>query len=338
MKPSLQVIADKVGVSTASVSRALNDRGGVSDRVREQILQVARDIGYVPNTIARSLATSRTQTLGVIAYARQSQPPIASFPDDMMQGVDEEARSRGYHIMNTYVDDTMLTDIDNVPLLREQRVDGVVLIGPPIKPSFIVQLISSDMPVILVGNVLAKTAVDSIVSDNTQGTHDLTRHLISVHGLRKIVFLCGPAGWLSNQERQQAYEDVMMRIGVAPRVVSMPDTTIHTGYDALPEVLDRYPDTEAIMAVNDATAFGVIRACKERSIRVPEDIAVVGFDNVGWAPHHDPPLTTVRTFQREIGVQAARRLIDRIERDVSPNIQLRVGVEMVIRESCGGRS
>lgn len=335
MKPSLQVIADKLGVSTASVSRALNDRKGVSNEVREQILQVAHDIGYVPNTIARSLATSRTQTLGVIAYARQSQSPIASFPDEMMQGIDEEARSRGYHIMNTYVDDEMMTHINNVPLLREQRIDGVMLIGPPIKSSFVVQLLSSNMPVILVGNVLEETTVDSIVSDNAQGTYDLTRHLISVHGLRNIVFLCGPADWLSNKERYQAYEEAMAQNNAEPRVVYMPDTTIHTGYAALPEALERYPDTEAIVAVNDATAFGVIRACKERGLQVPEDIAVVGFDNVGWAAHHDPPLTTVRTFQREMGVHAAKYLIDRIERDMSPNVQLRLGVELVLRRSCG---
>jgi DNA-binding LacI/PurR family transcriptional regulator len=99
--------------------------------------------------------------------------------------------------------------------------------------------------------------------------------------------------------------------------------------------LERFPDLEGIVAVNDATAFGLIRACKEHGIRVPGDIAVVGFDDVGWAQLHDPPLTTVRICWREMGIQAARRLIDRIERNTPTGFQLRLSSKLIIRQSCG---
>jgi DNA-binding LacI/PurR family transcriptional regulator len=115
----------------------------------------------------------------------------------------------------------------------------------------------------------------------------------------------------------------------------MQDTTMPMGHVAMLEALERYPDLEGVVAVNDATAFGAIRACKENNIDVPGDLAVVGFDNVGWAAHHDPSLTTVRMFRRETGIQAARHLIDKIERESPSGFQLRLGTEQIIRESCG---
>ena len=335
MKPNLQDIADRVGVSTATVSRALNDRGGVNAETRERILQVARELGYVPNAAAKGLATSRTFTLGLITYQRPPQQPISNFPDETIQGVDHEARQRGYHVMTTFVDRDMMQDATRVPLVSEGRVDGLILVGPALTASFIIQLYSSGIPIVMVDNLLTETNIDAVVCDNMGGTYGITRHLIDEHGLSKLVFFSGPADWFSSRERRGAYEQALAEIDEPPRVIYMEDTTMPMGYEAMQEALDRYPDLEGIVAVNDATAFGAIRACKEHGCRIPEDIAVVGFDNVGWAAHHDPPLTTVRMFRYETGIQAARHLIDTIERESPAGFQLRLGTQQLIRESCG---
>jgi LacI family transcriptional regulator len=335
MKPSLQDIADHAGVSTATVSRALNDREGVNPETRARILRIAQEIGYVPNAAAKGLATSRTCTLGLITYERPPQQPISNFPDETIQGVDQEAREHGYHIMTTFVNEDMMQDATRVPLVSEQRVDGLILVGPALKASFIIQLYSSGIPLVLVDNLLNETNLDAIVCDNVGGTYAITQHLITVHGLRNLAFFSGPADWFSSRERRQAYEQALAEIGQTPRVVYMPDTTMPMGHAAMLEALDRYPDLEGVVAVNDATAFGAIRACKESGCRVPEDMAVVGFDNVGWAPHHDPPLTTVSMYRRETGIQAARHLIDKIERESPSGFQLRLGTELNIRRSCG---
>jgi LacI family transcriptional regulator len=335
MKPSLEAIAEKAGVSTATVSRALNDRAGVNPETREKILLIASEMGYMPNAAAKGLATSRTYTLGLIISDRPPQEPITSFPDETMLGLDQEARDRGYHVITTFVNNGMMQDALRMPLISEGRSDGLILVGPAIKASFIIQLASSDIPIVLVDNLLNETPVDAIVCDNWKGTYGITRHLLQTHGLRNLVFISGPADWFSSRERRQGYENALAEIGQAPRVVFMEDTTMVFGYGAMLEALERFPDLEGIVAVNDATAIGAIRACKERRIRVPEDIAVVGFDNVGWAPLHDPPLTTVRIFWREIGIQAARRLIDQIERSTPASFQLRMGTELVVRRSCG---
>lgn len=335
MKPSLQDIADQVGVSTATVSRALNDREGVNAETRERILRVAREMGYVANAAAKGLATSRTYTLGLITYERPPQQPISNFPDETIQGVVQEARERGYHIITTFVNEDMMQDAVRVPLVSEGRVDGLILIGPALKASFIIQLYSSSIPIVLVDNLLTETTIDAVVCDNIGGMYALTRHLIDTHNRRNLVFFSGPEGWFSSRERRSAYTQALAEVGESPHVIYMQDTTMQMGHTAMVEALARYPDLEGVVAVNDATAFGAIRACKEQGIRVPDDVAVVGFDNIGWAAHHDPPLTTVRMFRRETGIQAARHLIDKIERDSPSGFQLRLGVELILRESCG---
>jgi LacI family transcriptional regulator len=334
MKPSLQEIAELAGVSTATVSRALNDRPGVNPDTRETILRIARELDYMPNVAAKSLATSRTFTLGCINYERKPQP-ISSYHVQIVQGIDYEARQRRYHVITTFVDARMMSDAMQLPLINEQRVDGLILVGPALKASFIIQLHNSGIPIVLVDNLLNETTIDAVVCDTVGGTYRATRHLIEVHNRRKLVFLSGPADWFSSRERRQGYEQALREIGQEPRVIYMPDTTVNTGHSALLETLKYYPDLEGIVTVNDATAVGVIRAAKDQGRQIPQDIAIVGFDNVSWGPLHNPPLTTVRMFKYETGIQAARRLIDVIERESVPGFQLRLGTELIVRESCG---
>lgn len=334
MKPSLQEIAELAGVSTATVSRALNDRPGVNPETREEILRIAREIGYMPNIAARGLATSRTFTLGCINYARKPQP-ISSYHVQIVQGIDQEAREHGYHVITTFVDAEMMSNALQLPLIAEQRVDGLILVGPALKASFIIQLYNSHIPIVLVDNLLNETVIDAVVCDNVGGTYRVTRHLIVTHDLHRLVFLSGPADWFSSRERRQGYEQALRELGREPRVVYMQDTTVNTGRVAMREALERYPDLEGVVAVNDATALGAIRASKEQGRQIPHDVAIVGFDNVAWGPLHNPPLTTVGMFKHETGIQAARRLIDVIERESTPGYQLRLGTELVVRESCG---
>ncbi|NDJ78594.1 MAG: LacI family transcriptional regulator [Chloroflexi bacterium] len=334
VKPSLQAIAEQVGVSTATVSRALNDRAGVHPDTRAEILRIARELGYTPSVAAKSLATARTFTLGLVTYQQQPQP-ISSYHTHIVQGIDLEARQRGYHVITTFVDGEMMSDALRMPIFTESRVDGLILVGPALEASFIIQLYTSHVPILLVDNLLSETNIDAIVCDNVGGTYEITQHLIDVHGLHKLVFFSGPKDWFSSRERRLGYEQALAEIGESPRVIYMPDTTVNMGSKALLQALDHYPDMQGIVAVNDATAVGAIRACKENGIDVPHQLAVVGFDNVAWGPLHEPPLTTVRMFKQELGIQAARHLIDMIERGPSPGFQLRLGTELIIRESCG---
>ncbi|RPI95896.1 MAG: LacI family transcriptional regulator [Chloroflexi bacterium] len=268
-------------------------------------------------------------------YDRPPQEPITSFADDTILGVDQEARRYGYHAITTFVNNELMQNALRVPLVSERRTDGLILVGPALKASFVIQLCSSGIPIVLIDNLLNETKSDAIVCDNVAGCYSITRHLLAAHGLRNLVFFSGPADWFSSRERRQGYENALAEVGRPPQVIYLEDTTMPFGYAGMRQALERFPDLEGVVAVNDATALGAIRACKEIGVRVPGDLAVVGFDNIGWAPMHDPPLTTVRISWREIGIQAVRRLIDRIEREVPASFQLRIGAELVVRQSCG---
>ncbi len=334
VKPTLQDIAEQAGVSTATVSRVLNDRPGVNDDTRSEVLRVAKEIGYVPSITARGLATDRTYNLGFVTYKRDPQP-ISSYHLNIIEGIDQAARESGCHVITTYVKREDMTDLSNFSMFREQRVDGLILAGPALKTSFIMGLYNSHLPIVLLDNLLSGLEIDAVVCDNRAGTYSITSHLIEAHNLRRLVFLSGPSHWFSSKERREGYEHAMREIDQKPEVFYMPDTTMNTGYDTTRDALKLFPDLEGIVAVNDASALGAIRALKDHGLDVPHDTAVVGFDNVTWGPLNEPALTTVRMFKREMGFQAARRLIDIIERSAPRGFQLRLGTELIIRESCG---
>ena len=334
IKPTLQDIAEQAGVSTATVSRVLNDRPGVNEDTRTEVLRVAKDIGYVPSITARGLATDRTYNLGFVTYKRDPQP-ISSYHQNIIEGIDQAARESGCHVITTYIKREEMNDISSFSMLREQRVDGLILAGPALKTSFIVGLYNSHLPIVLLDNLLSGLEIDAVVCDNRGGTYSITNHLIESHSLRRLVFFSGPSHWLSSKERREGYERAMLEIDQKPEVVYMLDTTMNTGYDATGDALKLFPDLEGIVAVNDASALGAIKALKDHGLDVPNDVAVVGFDNVTWGPLNEPALTTVRMYKREMGFQAARRLIDVIERAAPPGFQLRLSTELIVRESCG---
>lgn len=330
MKATLQDIANKAGVSTATVSRTLNNRSGVHPDTRAEILQIAAELGYVTNT----MVPSGTATLGFVSYKRAPQVVSAS-ENLLLEGVDSEARRHGYHVITTYIDDMLMNNATSLPIIRDKKIDGLLLAGPALSTSFIIELYESGIPLILIDNLIEDFPIDAVISDNIGGTYAATRHLIRTNQLERLIFFSGPSHWLSSRERLQGYEKALDEVNQPSQVIYMSDTTVDAGYHAVSQAQETYSDLQGIVAVNDATAVGAIRALKDQKIEVPRDVAVVGFDNVRWGTINDPPLTTVEMFMREMGVQAARRLVDVIERDVENSFHLRLGTKLIIRRSCG---
>jgi LacI family transcriptional regulator len=268
----------------------------------------------------------------------QSAPSrfVASSLDSV--GINDICQRLGYHLLTTIVDNDAMKNPRQLPMVRENRVDGLILAGPAIKASFILDLHNSGLPIVLLDNRLRGTDIDCVLHENVESAYRLTQHLISEHQHQKIVFLSGPKGWLSSQERVAGYERALAEVSLEPRIIYMPKTSVETGMDAMERALAEFPDLTAIVAVNDAVAIGATRTCKKMGRSVPEEIAITGFDNVGWAELHDPPLTTARAFGEEMGRQAAQRLIELIESSPDQEhirYRLRVGAKLMIRRSCG---
>jgi DNA-binding LacI/PurR family transcriptional regulator len=333
---TLREIAERVGVSVATVSRALNDRPGVGADTRLRILQVAEEIEYFPNLAARSLATAQMHSVLFIIHRRQFAAGEDPFYPYIMQGLEETLASEGYAVMLVMLADAQLDESPaTIPAIRERRPGAIVLAGPDISSSFIVAASASGLPVLLVDNATRETSIPAVLPDNSEGCRRATAHLIEVHGHQRIALLRGPRDWVSSEERSVGYLAAMRAAGLQPLMLSANDTTIDTGQQAARQVLESSPETTAIVAINDAMAIGAARAVRQLGRKVPEDLAVTGFDDIAWAAYADPPLTTVKVPKNEMGRLAGRLLIEIMNGAITEVSRTRVSTQLVVRESCG---
>ncbi len=332
MAPTIHDVAKKAGVSPSTVSRVLNDRPGISEETRQRVLQAARELGYLPDMAARTLVSGRTYNLGFLVHPRHTLGPH-SFYGEVLAGADEEARKHGYHIIFA-ADGSNKTPA----VIQQNRVDGLILAGCDIPRDVITSLKLQNVPIVLVDNHVPK--VDSIVTDNVGGAYEAVSYLIEL-GHRRIGFVCEWFQDLSFAERFEGYKKALQEHGlpfderlIAEGAPRQPQT----GYIAMQRLLSQVtPEImpTAIFAANDLTAVESMRALREHGFRVPDDVAVVGFDDGELARHVVPPLTSVRVFRKEMGALAVRRLLTLLEHPHEPPLHTRVFTELVIRESSG---
>jgi DNA-binding LacI/PurR family transcriptional regulator len=331
MSATAKDVAAMAGVSVSTVSRVLNDKPGISAETRRRVLEAVEELHYVPDVAARGLATARMRNIGFVIH--RIPPHLeADFSTRIMRGVEEELTHHGYHTILVALNPNDSPSAMN--LVREGRVDGLILVGPRFSPRAVHELRAADLPLVLVDNALNETKIDCILCDNHDSAHEAARHLIG-HGHSKIVFLCGPREWLSNCRRCAGYQQAVQEAGLEPRIIDMPDTTLDTGYEGAQQALELYPDLTAICAVNDATAIGAIRALRKAGRRAPGDVSITGFDDINWAQLNEPPLTTVHIPLTEMGRFAAKRLVELIEGRHQVPARISLATKLVIRQSCG---
>lgn len=326
-------IAQRAGVSTATVSRALNDQTGVNPRMRARILSIAAELGYTRNATAASLATSVTQTVAFVVRTRHAGADDPFYPL-IMAGAEAYLSEHGYHVLLSSVDGHVAGGPYEIPAVSQGRVDGLLVAGPDISSAFIIGMLTAGVPLVLIDNYLTQTAVNCVLNDDQGGAYAAARHMIG-HGCRDIVFLSGPREWVSSRERAEGYRRAMEEAGLQPLVLHGSDTTIESGMVLMRQALERWPQLTAVCTVNDAVAIGAIRAAAQLGRRSPDDLAVVGFDDTSWAAINEPPLTTVRVFKRRIGELAAQRLLDCIHHPGDAPVKALVSTELVLRQSCG---
>lgn len=309
MSSIVEIIAKELNISTASVSRALNDRPGVGEDLRSRILDKAREMNYAPSSTARGLATSRTFALGFFIHEKPGLPAHNDpFYGEIMRGVEQALAPSDYHLTFATITDDILNNPDRFRFTRQRRIDGMILAGPDISPNFVLAINRLNIPVVLVDNQLEYSQAHTISSDDEGGAYRATRHLIEL-GHQKIGILSGPTHWPSNRRRVQGYWRALDEAGLSKPTVYADLTTIESGQGAFERLYSMSPDITAICAVNDSMAIGAIRAARILGLKTPDDLSVVGFDDIDWAAHNDPPLTTMHIPMRQMGTEAARRLL-----------------------------
>lgn len=307
MKPAtIRDVAERARVSVASVSRVLTGAGAVTETTRERVMEAVRALKYVPHSGARSLSTSRTHTIGVIL------PDLfGEFFSELIRGMDRAARERGFHLIVSSSHDDADEAAAAIRSMRG-RVDGLIILSPHLDADELGGALPSQtqLPVLLMNGGAVDARRPSIVVDNRGGAIAAVEHLIA-DGRRHIVHVRGPAGNLEAEARLGGYFEAMTNAGLAPVVVNG-DFTQQAGFSAGVALTRRDQRPDGVFAANDMMAVGVLLALQEAGLRCPEDVAVVGFDDVPIAALVRPALTTLRLNIAETGRRALERLVDMI--------------------------
>jgi DNA-binding LacI/PurR family transcriptional regulator len=302
--PVMADVARLAGVSHQTVSRVLHDHPNVRPATRDRVLAAVRELGYRPNAAARTLATRRTRTLGVISFNTTLYGPAC-----MLYGIEQAARQHEYFVTVAAVGTLDRRSVlDAVDRLRDQGVEGIVVIAPQTSAIAALANVPSDVPLVAVG-CGTHTALASVAVDNEAGAELATNYLLDL-GHRTVHHLVGPRSWLDAQEREAGWRGTLEKRGAAvPEPLAGVDWTARTGYE-LGRRIAAEPDVTAVFCANDHMALGLLRALQQAGLRVPEDISVVGFDDMPETEYFGPSLTSVRQDFDELGRRALRLLIE----------------------------
>jgi len=297
---TIRDVAERADVSVASVSRVLSGAGPVTEMTRKKVLEAAQALQYVPHSGARSLSTSKTQTIGVIL------PDLyGEFFSELIRGMDLAARALGYHLIVSSSHDDAEEASAAIRSMRG-RVDGLIVLSPHLDAANLAAGQAGRLPILLM-NGGADAGRPSIVVDNHGAAVLAVEHLVAT-GRRRIAHIAGPAGNLEAEARMAGYLDAMARAGLPTAVVDG-DFTQGSGDAAAVELAGRDPRPDAIFAANDMMAVGAMLALQDAGVRVPDDVAMIGFDDVPIAALVRPGLTTLGIQIAETGRGALERLV-----------------------------
>lgn len=330
---NLEEIAKLSGVSRSTVSRVINNDPNVKEATRERVLDVIQRTNYQPNIAARGLAAGRTRVLGLVIPVGVSALFTDPYFPILVQGVSSACNLHDHSVM-LWLAEPEYERRTIRQIMHSGLIDGVIVASMLMDDPVVGALIEGDLPFILVGRHPTDSRVSYVEADNLNSVREIVTHLLRL-GYRRVATITGPQNMISGADRLEGYCAALRERGLAidPDLIVESDFTEGGGYAALRRLLPRQPD--AVFAASDTMAVGALRALREAGLRVPDDIALAGFDDMPFAARTDPPLTTIRQQIHRMGAQAAETLIDLIEHPDSPPRRIVFSTELVIRSSCG---
>jgi LacI family transcriptional regulator len=333
---TIKQVAERAGLSIATVSRVINDHPDVSNQTRRRVQQVIEELNYAPNAVARSLIQGRSHILGVVSTGIEFYGPSQT-----MAGIERQANELGYWLMSSLLHDPATdTGEDALRHLLAQQVDGIIWAVPQVGKNreWICRLTRDlSVPIVFL-HMGCRDDLFVVAVDNYTGARSATEHLLA-QGYRRIGCISGPARWWEAQERERGWRDTLVAAGItaAGQLRRAGDWSAASGFCALLELAEENADLEAVFVSNDQMALGVLKAAHQLGWSVPDDLGVVGFDDIPEAAYFLPALTTVRHELKGVGSQAVvllNRILSAQEKDVdlSPTSHW-VAPELVVRDS-----
>ncbi|MCL6495213.1 MAG: LacI family transcriptional regulator [Ignavibacterium sp.] len=330
---TIRKIAEKAKVSIATVSRALNDDPKVTEETKKLILQIANELNYKPNIVARNFAKKTSNIIGLIL------PDITDeFFSELIKGVDEVTYQHNYFTM--VISSHRYLQLENTlsSVLRNGLLGGLILLVPNISISLKNILSQTKIPFVLISGGMSSTNYDVVSVDNYQGAYDMTNYLIKKCGYTKIAHITGPTDNDDAKIRVKAFKDACLEntISIQKNFIVKGDFTRESGLKSGMELMSMKNKPEVIFAANDMMALGCYDAAFKKGLNIPDDIAIVGFDDIFVSQYLNPPLTTVKAQIEDEGKKAAELLIEKIKSKISVNNKpkkIKIATELVIRNS-----
>lgn len=332
MKLTIQDICRLTGVSVATVSRVLNNRPRVSPETRRKVLATIEQFGYTPNASARILSIKRTDTIGVILHQISS-----GFYATVMAGIEIEARARGLHVLITLAHHADPERIQHYDMLDEARVDGLIALDSTLTPETMLRLRSYKRPIVLIQKRTADPTVSTVSANDAEAARAALNHLLAL-GYRDLLLVAGPPeaedSVLRMEGCRKALEDAGLYLKDVPLIEG--HYSADEALSAFREFRKKRPLPRAILAFNDDMALAIMKELRLARVRVPEDVALVGFDGIAAADYMG--LTTMQVPMLEIGQAAVKLLAEQMANSKARPSHVTLDAALVVRESCGARS
>lgn len=333
MPPTLDDLAQLSGVSRATISRVING-GPVSDAMRARVEKVIAETGYRPNSAARSLASGRTGVVGVVMHVE----PQVLFRDQyfasLLAGMSDVLATGANGMMLWMGNRSKAETLDDV--MRNGLVDGVIVTADYVDDPLVDGLRAGSLTTVLIGHRREDRTASYVDLDNVSAAEGVTRHLLDL-GRTRVAHLTGSTGRIVTRDRLLGYRKAMQGAGIHdPALEEEAGFEPPTGRDAMRRLLARTPEVEAVFCVNDFVAMGAMEVLRDAGLRVPQDVAVAGFDDLPLAATLDPPLTTVRQHVPQIGAEAARIMLDLLDDQEPAPRRVLLPTELVVRASTIG--
>lgn len=334
MRKTLKDVAKKAGVSIAVASRALGNYGYVSKETQEKVLKVAEKIGYQPDIIARSLMTQKTHTIGIII-----SDITTLFFTSAVRGIEDIARENGYNVILCNSDEDLQKETEYLKVVYEKKMDGLVISMAAKSNSYLKKLIRGGLPVVLLDRGPKEIKAAKITVDNVSGAYEAVNHLIKL-GRRRIGVINGIAGVMTSDERFEGYKKALQDndIPIDPELIKYGEFRMERARQVTQQVIKTKNPPDALFVTNEIMTTGTLLALNENNVRIPEEIAIVGFDDPVWAPLMKPPLTTVKQPSYSVGTIACQTLLQIINKGSKEKISqedIVLKPKLIVRESCG---
>ncbi|GAB1489363.1 MAG TPA: LacI family DNA-binding transcriptional regulator [Opitutaceae bacterium] len=329
---SLTDVAKLAGISIATVSRAISHPEKLAPETLTRVKAAMAELNYRPNRVARRLRqrSGRRHLLGLIIPDIQNP-----FFAEIARGVEDVAYANEFAVMLCNSDENLKKEAFYLGVMQSESVDGIIL--PPINDHdpAIIRLAAAGMPIVSVDRSLVNSSIDKVEVDNRQGAFEAVDHLLRL-GHKRVAMIAGRQNVSTSRERRLGYEDALAAHNIPLRedYIRTGDYKQASGHALADELLTRAPRPTALFVSNNLMTVGAMEAIHKRGLRIPEDVAIIGFDDLPWAEALDPPLTVVRQPAYEVGRSAAELLLKRLSDPSAPAAWLRLRPKLILRSSC----